>query len=86
MASLPDALDLDLAKKLYENMKGLVDSEVSNRKSLNEKVSKVDWRPAGNVFVHQTSLPSCSFQEMLLPLLKQWRFFTKRNLVNSSTL
>lgn len=42
MASLPDALDLDLAKKLYENMKGLVDSEVSNRKSLNEKVSKVD--------------------------------------------
>ena len=42
MASLPDTLDLDLAKKLYENMKGLVDNEVTNRKSLNEKVSNVN--------------------------------------------
>ena len=59
MASLPDTLDLDLAKKLYENMKGLVDNEVSNRKSLNEKVSKFNWRPVGIFIVHQTSSSRC---------------------------
>lgn len=39
MTAAPDTLDLDLAKKLYENMKVLVDQEVSTRRALHEKVS-----------------------------------------------
>ncbi|XP_047123479.1 lysine-specific demethylase 5A isoform X1 [Hydra vulgaris] len=37
MASVPEALDLDIAKKLYENLKLLVDIELSERASLHEK-------------------------------------------------
>ena len=38
MASVPEALDLDIAKKLYDNMKLLVDIELSERAALHEKV------------------------------------------------
>ena len=38
IATVPDTLDLDLAKRLYENMKNIVDVEVSLRMALIEKV------------------------------------------------
>ena len=39
MAAMPGLLDLDVAKKLYENMKAIVDMEVSLRMAVIEKVS-----------------------------------------------
>ena len=41
MAAMPSLLDLDVAKKLYENMKAIVDMEVSLRMAVIEKVSSV---------------------------------------------
>lgn len=38
MTAAPDTLDLDVAKKLYENMKVLVEQEVEIRKALHRKV------------------------------------------------
>lgn len=38
MASMPENIDLDLAKKLYDNMKDLVENEICLRRSLHEKV------------------------------------------------
>lgn len=46
MTAAPDTLDLDLAKKLYENMKVLVDQEVSTRRALHEKGIKDRQREA----------------------------------------
>ena len=39
MASMPDALDLDLAKKLYDCMRGVVNDEISKREKVHEMVS-----------------------------------------------
>ena len=38
MAAMPSLLDLDVAKKLYDNMKAIVDTEVSLRMAAIEKV------------------------------------------------
>jgi len=38
MASMPDALDLDLAKKLYDCMQGVVDREIEMRHKVHNKV------------------------------------------------
>ena len=39
MATIPDSLDLDIAKKVYLNMEDIVHKEIDKRKALHEAVS-----------------------------------------------
>lgn len=38
MASIPDLLELDLAKKLYDCMQGVVSREIETRRNMNTMV------------------------------------------------
>ena len=75
MATIPDSLDLDIAKKVYLNMEDIVHKEIDKRKALHEAVSHLSIQGShtySEAQIGRRSGKGCAYDFILLPIGGDW--------------